>query len=366
MTLCVGSVLYSSDWATGRADSQGSGATADELPSELRQLWKVQLDGLGFDAGPIIAEGRVFANDHDGRVIAVDLQSGKELWKKQFFADEKGEVETGFVAAPSFSEKMLFAADFDGVLHALDVETGDERWRFASDNQITGSPVFYEDSVVFTSEDGNLYRLEKKSGELVWKYETEQPILCGAALAKDVTFLGGCDEHLHLVDLKTGERIGDPVKIGPTQSTPSVIGDRVFIPTHSGHIFQYELKDRKLVEKWVFFDESLSDEFRTSLAVKDGLVIATGRNKRVFALDIETKESKWVSRLRKRADASPVIAGASAVVAAADGRIVRFDLKTGEEKIIDEVKGAFLGSPAVADGKLVLTNDRGDILCYGE
>jgi outer membrane protein assembly factor BamB len=230
--------------------------------------------------------------------------------------------------------------------------------------EITASPNFYEDSVVFTSQDGTLYRLKKETGELVWKYETEEPILCGASLAGDLTFLGGCDERLHIVDVKTGKPVTEPITIGPTASTPSVVDDSVLIPTHAGDIFNFATPAN--TERWRFKDEKLSDEFKNSVAVANGLAVATGRNKRVFAIEIATGKVKWVQMLRKRSDASPIIAGKSVIIAAADGRIIRYDLQSGDQQWLFEVKGAFLAAPAVSDGKLVLANDRGTIFCFGE
>ncbi len=356
------------DWPVGRGDAQGTAATDDQLPQKLDLLWTVELDGLGFDAGPIIAGGNVFANDHDGRLISLDLKTGKRNWQREF--------DAGFVAPPAFSNGTLFAADFDGILHALNATDGSDKWQVDTGMEITASPVFYrpentpveEASVLFTSQNGSLYRLRVSDGKEVWKYETEQPILCGATLAGEITFLGGCDEQLHLVDIATGKRIGDPIEIGPTQSTPNAVNDSVLIPTQGGDIFHFKIDAAKpgISTAWTFHDDNVSDEFRGSLAVSQGLAVGTGRNKKVFAIDIETGKVKWTQRLRKRADASPVIAGDSAIIAAADGRIIRYDLQSGEEQWLFEVKGTFLGSPAVADGKLVLANDRGTIFCFGE
>lgn len=343
------------DWPMGRGNPQGTGATEESLPEQLELLWQLDLDGLGFDGGPIIANGKVFANDHDGRILSLDLETGKEFWRV--------EMDTGFVATPAFNQGLLFVGDYDGVLHALDAADGKERWSFETGMEITASPNFYGDSVVFTSQDGTLYRLDQQTGELIWKYETQEPILCGASLAGDVTFLGGCDERLHIVDVRDGKPVAEPITIGPTASTPSVMGASVLIPTHAGDIFNFQTKD--YAERWRFKDEKLSDEFKNSVAVKDGLVVATGRNKRVFAVEIETGKVRWSQMLRKRSDASPIIAGDSVVIAAADGRIIRFDLQTGEEKWMFEVKGAFLAAPAASDGKLVLANDRGSIFCFG-
>jgi outer membrane protein assembly factor BamB len=348
------------DWANGRGNSQGTGATEDALPKDLSLLWEYELKGLGFDASPIIADGKVFANDHDGRVVALDLDTGKELWKREL-------EDTGFIAAPAYREGVVFAADYDGVIHALNAETGEQEWKFESEGgEINGSPVFYKDSVLFTTDIGTLFRLQCKDGSVVWKYETKEPILCGASLADDVTFLGGCDEHLHVVDLKNGTRIGEPVAVGATQSTPCVVGDRIMLPSHAGLIFQFKVtKSNELVKTWEFQDDSVANEFRNSLAVKDGLAVGTSSSKRVFAIDIETGKVKWSKILRKRADASPIIAGDSVIAAASDGKLIRFDLQTGKETWMFEAKPQFAASPAASDGKLVAANDRGTIYCFG-
>lgn len=349
-------IANAKDWPMGRADATGTGATPDELPQDLDLLWELEVEGLGFDAGPIIADGKVFCNDHDGRVIAIDIETGKEVWKR--------EIDTGFIATPAYRNGVLYTADYDGVLRAMNAKDGSEIWKYDAGLEIDASPNFYEGNILFTSQDGSLYSVSEE-GVLNWKYETGDQLQCGATLAGDRTFLGGCDQNLHIVNVKTGKRIGELTPIdAPTGSTPTVVGDTVFVPTYAGEIFAFGMPD--VDERWRFRDPKLSDEFKNSIAVADGLAVATGRNKRVFALDLKSGEVKWQQVLRKRCDVSPIIAGKSVIIAAADGRIIRYDLKTGEQTWMTEVKGAFLGSPATADGKLVLTNDRGTIFCFGK
>ncbi len=351
------SEVVATDWPMGRGNAAGTGATQDALPEELELLWQVDLEGLGFDAGPIIADGKVFAADHDGRVISIDLSSGKELWRI--------ELDTGFVASPAYDRGMLFVGDYDGTLHALDASNGQEKWTYRTELEIDASPNFYGDTVLFTSQDGTLYAVGRETGDLVWKYQTGDQLQCGATLIGDLTFLGGCDAHLHVVDVKTGTAVGEPIAIdAPTGSTPAAYGNSVFVPTYAGELFAFTVPAPKRL--WRFKDEKLSHEFKNSVAVADDLVVATSRNKRLFALDIKNGEVRWVKTLRKRSDGSPTIAGQTVVIAAADGRIITFDLKTGEEKWMFEVKGGFIGSPAAADGKVVVASDRGTIFCFGE
>lgn len=354
-------IVRAADWPMGRGNAAGTGATSEELP-ELELLWELELDGLGFDAGPIIAAGSVFAADHDGRVFAIDLENGQERWRV--------EMDTGFVASPAYRDGLLFVGDYDGVLHALDAMNGHEKWKFETGLEIDASPNFHGQNVLVTSQDGSLYAIDRGTGKSVWQYETGDQLQCGATLSGDRTFLGGCDASLHIVDVTNGQAIGELLPIdAPTGSTPSVYtdansGDRVLVPTYAGEIFCFKMPSAELA--WRFKDPQLADEFKNSVAVADGLVVACSRNKRVFAIDVVTGKLKWEQTLRKRADASPVIAGQDVFVAAADGRILRFDLKTGRQTWLFEVKPAFIGSLAVADGKLVVANDRGTVFCFGK
>lgn len=339
----------------GRGNAAGTGATDDRLPDEPELLWELDVGGLGFDAGPIIAEGKVFAADHEGHVLAIDLSTGKQLWRIK--------IDSGFVASPAYKDGWLFVGDYDGDLHALDAENGREKWKYSTEMEIDSSPNFHKDNVLITSQNGNLYSLTFE-GKLDWKYETGDQLQCGATLAGDKTFLGGCDAHLHIVDVNHGTVVGEPFPLdAPTGSTPSVLGDLVFVPTYAGEIFCFDLPTKQI--KWRFKDPALADEFKNSVAVAEGLAVATSRNKRVFAIDVSTGQVQWEQTLRKRSDASPIIAGSRVVIAAADGRILFFDLKSGKPQWMFELKPSFVGAPAVGDDKLVVANDRGTIFCFG-
>ncbi len=138
------------DWPMGRGNVAGTGATLEPLPDKLELLWEVDVDGLGFDAGPIISDGRVFAADHSGRVLAIDLSSGHVQWRI--------ELDTGFVASPAFKDGTLYVGDYDGTLHALDAKNGQEKWQYKTEMEIDASPNFHEDKVLFTSQNGTSTR----------------------------------------------------------------------------------------------------------------------------------------------------------------------------------------------------------------
>ncbi len=348
--------VYASDWALPRGNSASTGSTATSVPEKIDILWEYKIKGLGFDAGPIVAKSNVYAADADGNVIALKLGSGDELWKKKF--------DASFLASPAYDDGVLYIGDTDGKLHALDALSGEEKWEYDTKREIDAGANFYGDNVLVTSQSGNLFAISKKDGQLQWQYETGDQLQCGPSLAGKLTFLGGCDQHLHIVDVETGKAVVDKIPIeAPTGSTPCVVGSLVLVPTYKGQIWAFETPTNKLA--WKFEDSKLASEFKNSVASSQGIVVAVTGSRKVLGLDVETGKLLWNRSLERRTDNSPIIAGNHVIVAGSDGKVHRFELKSGDELPVIELKGSFMGSPAVADGKIVLASARGDIYCLG-
>lgn len=343
-------------WPLPRGDAQSTGRARQSLPDALQVRWEFQADEA-IETTPVVAQGTVFAADVMGKIYAVDQQSGKERWSRNY--------DTGFLAAPAINDAMVFIGDIDGNLYALDARTGEEQWRQTTEGEINGAVGFFEDSVLVTSQDGKLYCFAIADGAPRWTYQTEDQIRCSPTVAEGRTFLGGCDGQLHVVDLKTGSVVGKPLPLGgPTGSTPAVQGDKAFLPIMDGVVLALDW--RKPGELWRYEDPERPQEYRSSAAISDELVIVSSQNKQVDALSIRTGERKWRYTLRRRADASPVIAGDDVWIAASDGRLIRLSLADGQEKWTYEIRGSFLAGPAIAGNEMYLADDNGVLRCFSE
>jgi PQQ-dependent dehydrogenase (methanol/ethanol family) len=74
-------------------------------------------------------------HDH-GSISAIDVRTGKRVWKIRTPEPERGGVST--------TESGLgFAGGGDGVLRAFDLKTGDVLWTFQTGHQIAGGPSLY-------------------------------------------------------------------------------------------------------------------------------------------------------------------------------------------------------------------------------
>jgi outer membrane protein assembly factor BamB len=344
------------DWPLPRGDAASRGAADGTMPQSPELLWKYEVPKGAFESTPIVVEGKVYIGDMDGNFFALDLQDGKELWKRK--------SEGGFLAGAAYDQGLLVVGDYDGKVQALDPKTGELRWEFTTGAQIDAGANFFQSLVLVTSEDGVLYALDRQNGQLVWKYEAGDQLRCGPTLVGSQTLLGGCDGQLHVVDLTTGKAAEGKWPLGgPTGSTPAAIDGMVVVPTHSGPILAFRPPEGE--PKWNFNDPERSPEVRSSPAVHAGSAYITTRNRRLLALSLADGQLQWESVLRKRSDSSPVYCDGRVWLGATDGSLYAIDAKNGEVVWQKELPGSFLGSPAIDSGKMVIANDQGVVFCFG-
>ena len=112
---------HSSDWPTYRSDARRTGASATELPTELKPAWRTPLDG---------------------KLTAVTIADGK-----------------------------AFVAQIDQhTLHALDTDTGQVDWTFTAGGRIDSPPTIHNSRALFGCADGWIYNLNAIDGQLAWRY----------------------------------------------------------------------------------------------------------------------------------------------------------------------------------------------------
>ncbi|MCC9602190.1 PQQ-binding-like beta-propeller repeat protein [Stieleria sp. JC731] len=351
---CLPSTLVADDWPFPRGDAQASGAIETQLPEKLAVKWEFKADEA-IEVTPVVSGDYVVAGDVMGTLYVVNRRDGKEVWRHAF--------DTGFLASPIVADGKVIAGDIDGSVFALQLADGKELWKQTTDGEISGAPAVYEGNVLVASQDGKLYCYELSSGKPVWTYQADDQIRCSPTIAGNMTLLGGCDAKLHGVDLKSGQAVGEQMTLeGPTGSTPAVHDSIAIVPIMDGVVFGFDWKENKKL--WQYEDFDQSQEYRSSAAVNDSLAVVSSQRKNVDALDLKTGKRKWRYTLRRRADASPVIAGNDVWIPATDGRLVRLGLEDGKEKWVFEIRGGFISGVAIADQQLFVADDEGVVRCF--
>jgi len=130
-----------SDWPLVRGDASGTGVAVGKLPAEPKVLWEYKTgdEKAGFEGTPIIADGKVLIGDFEGNVHAIDLRTGKIVWKA------KG--KEGFTTAGAVSNGMFVIGDFSSNIYCFRVSDGEQVWSVESEQQVINGGNFIGNDV---------------------------------------------------------------------------------------------------------------------------------------------------------------------------------------------------------------------------
>ncbi len=170
------------DWPMLRRDSARSGSTTALLSRDLKSVWKTQIGARV--SSPVIACGKVFVSSiDDHRVIALDVKTGDPIWSY---------TANGRVDSPPtiYNGKAIFGCR-DGWVYCVSSATGEliwslraapeKRWIISKGQTESAWPVFgsvlIEDGTAYfaagrhSDVDGGvlLYAVSPETGEVLWR-----------------------------------------------------------------------------------------------------------------------------------------------------------------------------------------------------
>ena len=358
-------------------------------------LWETEL-GQGYSS-PAIYDGKVYFNDYDEAtfeflVRCLTLDEGKELWR--FKEKRRVRPNHGITrSVPATDGKYVFSLDPKAVLHALDAETGKEIWRknFVQDygSKIppwyNGQNPLIEDDKVLVAPVGTsalIVALDKATGKEIWTTPNPEGWLLSHSSLMPAK-LGGVDQYLFSVLQGTvGISAADgkllwhfPFKFNISVSpSPLAIDDeRIYVTAaydSGGAMFRVKRDGDKFTTEEIFGHASntWNSEVQTPILFKAHM-FAVGKKKRGLftCLDYDGKQV-WSS------DGKAYFGLGSFILA--DGMWFILEGKTGMLRLLEastegykELASAQIlgghdvwGPPALSDGKLVI-RDFGRMVC---
>ncbi len=137
--------------------------------------------GKGPKSSPALANGRIFTMSITGLLSAWDAASSELLWHRDYSSRfEKSHPYWGASTSPLVDGNRVvvhFGTDGEGALIALDGESGKEVWSHGSDGPSYSSPILVEiqgSRQIVEWNERALVSVDSESGHLLWEYPYPQ------------------------------------------------------------------------------------------------------------------------------------------------------------------------------------------------
>jgi outer membrane protein assembly factor BamB len=340
----------------------------------VKKLWGDNVGGgkkqlkLRLGLGPALDNGVVFAaSSRKGEVLAVALDTGKQIWVKK--------LKLPLSAGPAAGFGMVVVGSSKGTIIALDAATGKERWRSRVNSELLSSPAIGENVVVLRSVDGRLHGFNSGSGKELWSVEQQVPRLSlrGTAIpiiAKEVAISGFDNGKVMAVSLATGDTVWDTALASPhgrteldrlidIDSAVHVVGDDVFAAGFQGRTAMLALDSGQI---WWAHDMS---SYRGLAAGAENLYV-TQSDGAVVALRERDGSEIWRNEdIKRRGLSAPVETTTAIAVADYQGYLHWLDKKTGYLVARVRVsKGRASNPPVAFDDTVVVLDDDGKMAAF--
>lgn len=353
-------------------DDDGAAAPTPLADLEARfqpiELWSRDI-GSGTDEQrlnlqPILAEGKLFAADSDGKVLALDAASGKTIWSVDLDMPVSG--------GPGVGDNLVLVGTSEGNVVALGAETGERRWTAQLTSEILSVPKVQAGVVVVQSADGKLFGLEVTNGNERWRYEREVPVLTlrgtgSPALVDGIAYAGMAGGRLIALRIDNGGLVWDTSVTVPSgrselerladiDGDPLVMGGGVFVATFQGEVAAIEQRSGRVAwrRKLSAYRAMGTDGRHLYLSDAEGVI---------WAIDAQSGSALWSQdafKLRRLSDA--VVQGNYVVLGDFAGYLHWVDRASGEVHARSRVGSAPITTGLqVVNGLLFVQGDGGEM-----
>ena len=330
---------------------------------------------------PQVANGKVFAADRQGLIVAFDSR-GQTLWQTRI-----NDSDSFFSSAPSaklaggitISEAHIWIGSEDGRLLGLNQETGAIEKDIDVAGEIIAAPSVGDGLVVVNTTSGRLFAYNIETGEEAWMHESDVPPLSLRGTSSPLVANGGVlvgtaagKLQVNIVDsglvaweatVTTPSGATELERIIDVDSQPLIVGANVYIVSFNGGLTAVELRSGRVVWKREYAS------YR-NLTLAGNRLIVSDINGNIFALDVRNGVEMWSQSTFKGRD---LTAGVML------GKYLAFGDNFGVIHLVDPIDGSlvsrktlgndkderFFAPGVVANNTLYIQNAQGTLFALG-
>lgn len=342
-----------------------------------KQLWKAKV-GVGF-ASFAVSQGRVFitGNTKDtDNIFCFDANSGAEVWKYSYAAKlDPKYYEGGTSATPTVDGDRVYTFSKRGVVHCLDAAKGTVVWTKNLAEEVKAKmptwgfagSVFIEGDLAILNVGTAGAALDKKTGKVVWSsgeaesgYSTPVPFDAGGERA----VLLAIKQSVVALRVKDGKELWSypwKTEYDVNAADPVVAGTKVFVSSgynHGGALLDVSSGQPKLV--WE--NKNMRNQFNSSVLWQGHLYGVDENQLRCLVFD--TGEVKWTEKSVGKG--SLMLADGKLIVLSDKGELLLAEAAPAGFKPLARAQvlgGKCWTTPVLANGKIYCRNAAGDVVC---
>jgi len=324
-------------------------------------------DVLRLGLRPAVLGERAYVAGHGGDVQALDLATGRTLWRAL--------TELELAGGPAAGEGLVAVGSSAGDVLALDAETGVERWRVAINGEVLAAPAIAGGLVVVRTVSGFLHGLRATDGSEAWSYEQPVPRLSlrgngPPVVSGDMVVAGFDNGKVVALSLAAGELLWTATvapshgrteieRLVDIDSPVRVLGEDIYVAGFQGRVAMLARDSGQ-----IWWGRDLSSH--RGLAADDDHLYVTTADSAVVALRRRDGTEIWrQDQMLRRGLTAPAIAGDTLVVADFDGYLHWLDAATG--RLLGRAKaggGRISNAPVTAGGLTLVQTDSGEVQAW--
>ena len=243
---------------------------------------------------PVYANGRVYVQTIDGRLLARDAETGEAIWA---FDSQVPILTLRGTATPVVEDGIVYSGFADGLILALNGETGERLWshrvslpqgRSELDRMVDvdASPLVVGPIVYAVSFQGRLKAVRRVDGRGLWELETSSYL--DLATGYGQVYVVDESDKVFAVDLETAEEVwANEGMLRRVLSPPVAYSNYLLVGDDDGYLHVLAQSDGRFLGRTKLDGNGL----RSSFTVADGTVYVFGNGGSLTALEIEALDS---------------------------------------------------------------------------
>jgi outer membrane protein assembly factor BamB len=250
-----------------------------------KELWRFPSkaeSGVTFYADPVpTAGGQIVVGGYNKVLYALDASSGKQVWQSTLASDL-------YVAPVLESPEAIYAPTADGSVFALNPQDGSLLWKFSAQHGIWAQPVSDGSTIYVTSLDHHAYALSATSGKLIWSKDLGAALAGGATLSGNALLLGTFDDRLVALDKGSGQVLWSAPAGGWVWGPAAVDGGSAFFGDLGGALHAVSVSDGR--ELWKIQPDGA---IHGTPAISEGVVYFGTEAGTVYAVSEKDGSTIW-------------------------------------------------------------------------